>query len=201
MALTENQIREYLSEAGCPAENIESATKKIHAGHITSINALREQRDSYKEAAEQLPGVQKELNELKSKSDPDLLKKLEDKTNELEDFKKEVAAEKLKAQKTDLYTALLKGCNVGENRIPAILKVTDMDSLTIKEDGTLDNVDGLKTAIENDWGAFILKKKEEGAPVETPPGNNGGEKKEEPSRAKEIADKFRENIYGKAKEN
>jgi hypothetical protein len=200
MALTENQVKEIFSEAGCPAENIDSAVKKIMAGHVTSINALREQRDLYKVDAEKLPDVQKELDDLKAKGDQDWQQKYETEHENFEDYKVQIAAEKEKQTKSSLYSALLKECKVDESRISSIMRVTDFDKLSLKDD-KLENVDSLKAEIEKDWSGFILQKKMEGAPVPTPPGNNGDEKKDPPSRAAEIAAKYRENIYGKQKEN
>lgn len=200
MALTENQVKEILSEAGCPTESVESAVKKIMAGHVTSINALREQRDAYKADAEKLPVVQTELDKLKAKGDPDWQKKYETEHQDFENYKNEVAAEKEKRKKSDLYSALLKECKVEKSRIASILRVTDLDKLVVKDD-KLDNVDSLKEEIAKDWSGFIMQKKVEPAPVETPPGNNGGENKEPPSRAAELQKKYRENVYGKQKES
>ena len=67
MALTNAQVREILSEYGVPAENLKSAADRIIQGHVASIDALRETVDGYKQDAEKLADVQKELDALKIK--------------------------------------------------------------------------------------------------------------------------------------
>ena len=65
MALTNAQVKEILSEAGVPSENINSAANKIMEGHTISLDYLRGEIKTYKEQAEKLPTIQKELDDLK----------------------------------------------------------------------------------------------------------------------------------------
>ena len=196
MALTNAQVKEILSEAGVPAENVEGAAKKIIDGHVMSITALREERDTYKVDAEKLPAVQKELDALKAKGDQNWQQKFEDEHTAFESFKTKVSEEKNKAEKTGLYTKLLKDCNVDDSRISAILKVTDIDGMTVK-DGKLEKEDSIVESIKSEWAGFINTERKQGASVETPPANNGGEGKSE-SRAAKIAAQYHESLYGKA---
>ena len=170
MALTNAQVREILSTAGIPAENVEVAVKKIMDGHVTSINALREERDNYKADAEKLPSVQKELNDIKAKGDQDWQKKFDDEHKAFEAYKNEVTAEKVSAQKSELYRALLRELKVGEAQINSILKVTDLSKLTIK-DGKLDDLEKLKETAKSEWGGFIMAKNVQGQKVDNPPAN------------------------------
>ena len=204
MALTKAQLKEILSAAGCSAENAEVAMEKIMDGHLASINALREDKDAltkevakYKEQADKLEGVQKELDGLKAKGDPDWQKKYEDEHAAFEAYKTDTANEKEREQKIAFYRNLLGECKVGKKQIDAILKITDIDSLSIK-DGKLENADSLKSSIEKDWAAFIMKDKTKDANVDNPPENNGGEKKPE-SRAAKIAAEYHKNLYGEVK--
>lgn len=199
MALTNAKVKEILSAAGVPAENVEDAVKKIMEGHVTSINALREERDGYKVDAEKLPGIQKELDDLKAKGDPDWQQKYEKEHSDFEAYKSQIDADKLLSQKTELYRSVLKECNVGERQIANILKVSgDVISKLSVKDGKLKDVDALKESIKNEWSGFIMSEKQEGAPVDNPPGNDGGGKKEE-SRAAKLAAQYHENLYGKVK--
>lgn len=199
MALTKAKVREILSAAGISTDSIEEAVDKIMDGHVTSINALREERDGYKADAEKLPGVQKELDELKAKGDQNWQTKYESEHAEFETYKNQVAEEKERTKKTELYTAILKECNVGERQIANILKVSKdaIDGLVIK-DGKVENVDALKETIKSDWSGFIMTEQEKGADVPTPPENKGGSKREE-SRAAKIAAEYHKNLYGEMK--
>lgn len=199
MALTNAQVREILSAAGVPAENVADAVQKIMDGHVTSINALREERDGYKADAEKLPGVQRELDDLKAKGDQDWQQKYEKEHIDFEAYKTKVQEDKVLSQKTELYRNVLKECNVGERQIANILKVSgDAISKLVIKDGKLDNVDALKESIKNEWSGFIMTEQKKGAEVDTPPGNNGGGKPEE-SRAAKIAAEYHKNLYGETK--
>lgn len=198
MALTKAQVKEILSAAGCPAENVETAVAKILDGHLTSINALREERDGFKADAEKLKDVQKELDGLKTKGDPKWEEKYNSEHSAFEAYKKEVETAKTKREKADLYRALLKSNKVDEKRIDAIMKVTDLDKISVK-DGKLEGEEALSESIKSEWSGFIQTESKQGASVDNPPAKDGGKPKEE-SRAKLLAQAYHEQLYGKAKE-
>lgn len=199
MALTKAQLREKLSEFGLPAERLAEAVDWVMSGHIDSLTALREERDGYKADAEKLPNVQKELDELKAKGDPDWQHKWETEHEEFEQYKVKVAEDAEKAKKASLYRKLLKDCNVGERQIENILKVSSdaIDSLVVK-DGKVEDEDTIKERIKNDWAGFIMTERTKGADVDTPPQNEGGGPQPE-SRAAKIAAEYHKNLYGETK--
>ena len=91
MALTKTQLKEILSAVGVSAENAETAIGKIMDGHLASVNALREREDElkkdvdkYKADALKLADVQRELDGLKAKGDPDWQKKYEKEHSDFE---------------------------------------------------------------------------------------------------------------------
>lgn len=196
MALTKTQVKEILSAAGVPAENLEQAVTKIMDGHIMSIDALREQRDTYKADADKLASVQKELDDLKAKGDADWEKRYTDEHSAFEEFKQQVDADRVKEQKKALYKSLLESCGIEKSRIPAIVKVTDFDAIKIK-DGAIDDADSVKSAIEKDYAGFILKADVHGQNVQTPPGGGDGDKGQRSSRVRDMAKKRHEELYGK----
>lgn len=172
MALTKAGLKEILSKAGVPAENIAETVESILDGHVTSINALREEIATYKADAEKLPSVQKELDTLKSTNNDEWETKYKAEHESFEQYKLEVAAEKELNTKKQLYTQLLKEQNVDEKRFGSILKVTDFNTITVK-DGKLADTDKLVEAIKSDWSGFIVSQRTDGAPVDTPPGGSG----------------------------
>lgn len=201
MSLTKAQVREILSKAGVDAEHMSEAVDNIIEGHKTSIDALREERDTLKTEAEKLPNVQRELEELKEKvakgenKDP-----YEPKYNELkeefEQYKADVEAKETTAKKQNAYRALLKEAGVSEKRIDSIIKVTDISSLELTEDGKIKDADTRKDAVKKEWADFIQTAETQGATTPTPP-DNKGEKTDAPSRAAELTRKYREQQYGK----
>lgn len=206
MALTNAQVKEILSKAGVAADAIDDATKRVVEGHVTSINALREERDSYKSDLEKannslktLADVQKELDELKKKSTDDWKKKFDDEHLAFENYKANVASEKLKAEKRELYKKLLTDLNVESTRIDAILKVTDIEKFEVDEEGKFKDEDTLKKNAENEWSGFILSGSRKGADVGNPPANEGNGGSNEPSRAAKLAAEYHKNLYGSTK--
>lgn len=201
MALTKNQVREILSAAGVASERMDEAVNKIVDGHVTSINALREERDGYKADAEKLPGVQKELDDLKAATsgNANLQEQLTKAQNDLKDYKAQVQKEKDTETKKSLYRGILKELKVDEKRFDSILKVTDIDSMKLNKDGQLDGVDDIKKSVQTEWADFIVSEKKQGADVETPPAGGDGSPKPV-SRAAQLAQKYNANLYGVAKE-
>lgn len=81
----------------------------IIEAHTDTVNGLKADIDRYKADAEKLPGVQKELDDLKGKGDDGYKEKYESEHKAFEDYKTSVAAEKTTAAKEKaLETALKK---------------------------------------------------------------------------------------------
>lgn len=196
MALTKAQVREILSAAGVSAENLATAVDKIIDGHVTSINALREEIATYKADAEKLPTVQKELDDFKAKGDQNWQSRYESEKQAFADYKAGIEKEKSNAEKKSLYTALLKSLKVDEKRIDSILKVTDLDAIKVK-DGKFEDEKTLSENAKKDWSGFIVSERTDGADVDNPP-ENGGKGKEK-SRAAQLAEEYQKNMYGEVK--
>lgn len=169
MALT----RKFLSAMGIEADKVD----QIIDAHTETVDALKQERDSFKEKAEKFPAVQKELDELKAaaeKSGKDPFKvKYEALKEEFDDFKKGVENEKAAAKKTAAYRELLKEAGIREKRIDAVLRVSDVDKIELDENGKIKDAATLKKSIVKEWEDFIDTKTEHGAKTETPPQGNG----------------------------
>ena len=151
-------------------ENEDLSTKEkaqqIMDGHIAVTDGLKDERDSLKAEAEKAGDLQKELDDLKNGED--FQKKYEDEHKAFEDFKKKTADDAEAAKVKSAYRKLLAGEGIGEKRLDSILKVTDLSKLKLDKDGNLEDVDGLKKAINDEWGEFKTKVTEKGAVVEKP---------------------------------
>lgn len=181
MALTKTQLREILSKAGVSAENAESAVSSIMDGHLASVNALREERDKFKEDAEKLPAVQKELDELKGDGSDSYKSKYEKEHEDFEKYKADQTAKETKASKTQAFRKLLKDIGVSEKRLDVVIRASapDIDSIELDGDGKIKDSDGLTKTIKENWSDFIAKKESKGANNPEPPANNGGKKTRE----------------------
>ena len=137
MALTKAQVREILSAAGVTSENMSDAVDKIIDGHLTSVNALREDVAKYKSDAEKLPAVQKELDDMKANSNDDWKEKHDRLKDEFDKYKNDVLAKETKAAKEAAYRAILKDANLSEKGIEKAIKYAEWDKFELGEDGKL----------------------------------------------------------------
>ena len=173
MALTKAKVKELLSAAGVADDKINETTEKILNGHIASIEALREEKDQFKEKADQLDKVQKELDDLNAKiaaNEKDPYKvKYEAMKEDFEKYKADIEKEKTAASKRNAYKELLKTAGVSEKRIEAVLKVSDIEDLELDDDGKIKDSDKLTETIKTEWADFIETTGQNGAKTSTPP--------------------------------
>jgi len=188
--------RRMLKAMGIEDDKIE----QIIDAHTEVTEALKADRDKYKEDAEKLPAVQGELDKLKekdAKKDP-----YEDKYNELkkeyDDYKAGQTAKETKAAKEKAYKSLLEDIGVSDKRIGAILRVTDLDGFELDAEGKIVDYDNLSETAKSDWADFIVTKRAEGAKTQNPPKGEDGSAST--GRAAQLAKEYHENLYGKAKE-
>lgn len=166
MALT----RKMLKGMGLTEEQIDT----IIEAHTDTVNALKDERDQYKENAEKLPGVQKELDDLKKKAGEGFEQKYKDLQKEYEDYKKEQQDKANRAAVSDAYKEMLKEAGVSEKRIPAVMRVADLSGVKLDKDGNIKDKDKLVESVKEEWSDFIQAKGAKGADTKTPPDNNGG---------------------------
>ena len=68
----------------------EEKIDQIIEAHTETVDALKESRDTYKADAEKLPNVQKELDELRAKSNDGWKEKHDKVKKDFEDYKNEI---------------------------------------------------------------------------------------------------------------
>ena len=140
--------------------------------HTETVDGLKEERDKYKEDAKKLPGIQKELADLKGGKD---WKSEFDKEHKaFEDYKKDISEKEKLASVKSAYRKLLKDNAVGEKHIDSILRVTDFKGIELGEDGKFVDESKIVDAIKSDWAGFIETTQTKGAQVETPPTSTKG---------------------------
>ena len=169
MALT----RKLLKGMGLTDEQVDT----IIEAHTDTVDGLKADIAKYEGDAKKLPGVQKELDDLKAAGDGGYKEKYEKEKKAFEDFKKEQTDKETKAAKENAYRELLKAAGVSEKRIPAILKVTDLNSVELDGDKVKD-ADKLTETVKTDWADFIESSNTSGAHTDTPPANNTGDTKD-----------------------
>lgn len=139
----------------------EFVEKKRYNDKLTEIDALK---------AEKNDAEDKVTNAEKWKTKYDALKE------EFTSYKNDVSAKETKATRSNAYKELLKQAGVSEKRLDSVLKVSDIDSLEMGEDGKFKDADKLIENIKTEWADFITTTETRGAKTSTPPTNNGGGK-------------------------
>ena len=176
MALTKAQVREILSAAGVTSENMSDAVDKIIDGHLTSVNALREDVAKYKADAEKLPTVQKELDDMKANSNDGWKEKHDKLKNEFDTYKKDVEAKETHNKKVEAYKAILKDANLSEKGIEKAVKYAEWDKIELEADGKIKGASDHIKAVKEEWAEYVTTTTTTGAKTSTPPANNGGSK-------------------------
>ena len=167
MALT----RKFLEGMGLEEKQVES----IIEANAASIEGIKADRDKYKEQAEQVPTLQKQLEEAKNAtndSDSKWEQKFNDEHKAFEEFKSQVAAEKASAEKANAYRDMLKAAGIDPKRIDAIMRLADLSKVEM-EDGKLKDADKLEEAAKKEWSDFVLKTYQKGSDPANPPTNGG----------------------------
>lgn len=149
MALT----RKMLKAMGIEEEKIE----QIIEAHAETVDGLKTDLNKYKGDAEKLPGIQKELDELKAAGDGGFKEKYEKEHKDFEDFKKELKSKETREAKAKAFRELLKEAGVSEKRIDTVLKCTDLEGIELMDDGKIKDADKHKETIKTEWSDLIVQ--------------------------------------------
>ena len=169
MALT----RKMLKSMGLTDEQVDT----IIEAHTDTVDGLKTDLATYKADAEKLPTVQKELDDLKAAGDGGYKEKYEKEHSDFEKYKADQVAKETRVAKEKAFTDLLKSAGVSEKRIPAILKVTDLNSVELEGDKVKD-ADKITEGVKTEWADFIESSDTSGANTHNPPANNPGNDKD-----------------------
>ena len=192
MALT----RSMLKGMGLTEEQVSAIIDE----HTNVTSALKDDIKKYKDDAEKLAEVQKELDELKT-GQGDWEKKYNDEHKAFETYKSDIAAKETMNSIKSAYKKLLTDCKVGDKHINSIIGVTDFSEMKLDKDGNLEGLDDLRKVITDKWSGFISSEGTKGADVDNPPGDDGGDDGKKTGRAAELAKRYHDNLYGAVKEN
>lgn len=172
MALT----RKMLKAMGIEDEKID----EIVDAHAETVDALKKERNKYKDDSDKLSELQKKYDDLKkvvdSQGDDPYKAKYEKEHKEFTEYKAGVESERTKANKTKAYKELLKKAGVSEKRIDSVLKVTAIDEIELDDEGNVKDADNVVKDIQTEWAEFIEVRDQRGAGTENPPRNVGGSK-------------------------
>jgi hypothetical protein len=187
MALT----RKFLASKGIDASVID----EIITAHTETVSGLKDELDkanSYKEKAEKLDSVQKELNDLKAEVAKNGGKSYEALKKEFDDYKADVAKKEARSLKEAAYKEVLKDAGIPEKHWAKILKYSDVDGVELDDKGQIKAKTDILKSIKEEWSDHIETKGQNGAKTPNPPAGNGGgsaKSKEEIMKIKDSAER------------
>ena len=178
MALT----RKFLRALGIEDDKIE----EIIGAHLETVNPLKDERDNLKEQADKAAELQKQVDELtkQGSNSEDLVKKYEDEHAAFEAYKAEVEKGKAETAKKSAYRKLLEASGIDPKRIDSVMRVSDVSTIEVGEDGNIVDADKLTEQIKTDWSDFVVSTGTVGQRVDTPPAKQTG--KPEPTNLAEA---------------
>lgn len=193
MALTQKMLKAMGIE--------DDQREQILDAHQEVLESIKSERDEFKKLAEQVPDLQRQLEEAKAASDDsEWEQKYQDEHQAFEDFKVQVATEKAEADKAQAYRGMLMAAGIDPKRIDAIMRVTDLSQVEM-EDGKLKDTEKLQESAKQEWADFVVKSNTQGSNPATPPTKpspnvEGGD----PEVARRMQERY-ERRYGKAPES
>ena len=191
---TRAEIRRIIGEA-CTDE-IENNLVALHLG---VVDPLKDDVAKYKAEAEKLPGVQKELDDLKAKSGDSWKSKYEKEHSDFEAYKKGITEKESKAAKEKAVKAYFEGKNITGANLDIAMRGASAEIAGVELDGDkIKDTAALDALVGGTYAGLVVTKSVQGAQTPNPPAHNGAKSKEQ-SRAAELYQKHYQALYGAQK--
>ena len=170
MALTRN----FLKSMGLTEEQVAT----IIEAHTDTVDGLKDLIATYKADAEKLPGVQKELDDLKKEGgDGGFKAKYEKEKKDFQDYKAGIEAKESAAAKEKAARAYFQGKGIPAESMALVIRGAkaeidglELDGEKIKDSKALDDL------LSGDYKGLIGKTTTKGTDTQTPPDTTDGVK-------------------------
>lgn len=169
MALT----RKLLKGMGLTDEQVDT----IIEAHTDTVDGLKADVSKYKTDAEKLPGVQKELDDLKAKGDDGWKEKHDKLKDEFDKYKCDIEAKETNANKEKAVRAFYESKGITGKNLEIAMRGSraeidgiELDGDKIKDASTLDAL------VKGDFSGLVATTTTKGANTANPPANSGGAK-------------------------
>lgn len=168
----------------------------IIEAHTETVDGLKAQVARYKADAEKLPGVQKDLDDLRANNGDDYKAKYEKEKGDFAAYKANVEkAESIRAKEAKLRK-IAKDAGLSEKGIEKAVKYADWDKIELDENGEIKDAPGQVKALREEWPEHIVTKVENNDPTPTPPSNQNATGNG--NRAAMLWQQHRATLYGAA---
>ena len=167
MALT----RKLLKGMGLTDEQVDT----IIEAHTDTVDGLKVDISKYKADAEKLPGVQKELDNLKAVGDGGYKEKYEKEHSAFEAFKTDITAKESKAAKEKAVRAYFESKNITGANLDLAMRGCGEEMAALElENGKIKDTKSLDALMDGTYKGLISTTRTKGADPANPPANEGG---------------------------
>ena len=164
MALT----RKSLKAMGLTDEQVDSIIEM----HSETVDGLKADISKYKGDAEKLPGVQKELNDLKAAGDGGYKEKYEKEHSDFEAYKSDVTAKESKAAKEMAVRAYFESKNITGANLDLAMRGCGTEMAALEMDGEkIKDTKSLDALLSGTYKGLISTTQTKGANPANPPAN------------------------------
>ena len=164
MALT----RKLLKGMGLTDEQVDT----IIEAHTDTVDGLKADVSKYKSDAEKLPGVQKELDDLKAAGDGGYKEKYEKEHKAFEDYKADITAKESKAAKEKAVRAYFESKNITGANLDLAMRGCGEEMAALVMDGDkIKDTTSLDALVDGTYKALVSTEHMQGANPATPPAN------------------------------
>lgn len=177
MALT----RKMLKAMGIEEEKID----QIIEAHTETVDALKADRDSYKNDASKLKKVQEELDELKAKGDDGWKEKHDKVKKEYDEYKNDVEGKQARETKEKATRAYFESAGITGKNLDIAMRGSRAEIDGLEMDGEkIKDTASLKALVDGDFASLVTTTTTKGASTATPPA--GGQSSSTPKTKAEI---------------
>ena len=158
--------RKLLKGMGLTDEQVDT----IIEAHTDTVDGLKEQVKTYREAAEKLPNVQKELDDLKAAGDGGFKEKFEKEHSDFENFKKTIQEKETKAAKESAAKAFFESKGITGNSLEIAMRGSSAEIAAIELDGEkIKDSSALDALVNGTFKALVSTTTTKGANIPNPP--------------------------------
>lgn len=166
MALT----RKLLKGMGLTDEQVDT----IIEAHTDTVDGLKADISKYKTDAEKLPGVQRELDDLKAAGDGGYKDKYEKEHSAFETYKADITAKETKAAKERAVRSYFESKNITGGNLDLAMRGCGEEMAALEMDGDkIKNTAALDALVAGTYKGLVSTTQIKGANPATPPGNTG----------------------------
>lgn len=166
MALT----RKFLKGIGLTDEQVDT----IIEAHGDTVDGLKEDIQRYKADAEKLPGVQKELDDLKKDNGDDFKARYEKERQDFQAYKDGIAKKEAAAAKEKAARAYFESKGIPAKSMGLVIRGAKGEIESLELDGEkIKDASALDSLLDGDYKGLIGKVKESGMNTQNPPETSG----------------------------